>query len=108
MGVGTSSRPEGHAAAAHLRGHGRSLTGPAGPFLPERFSLSRLDVAPFLGMGRAGPSLGQLPIDGPDQDVAADLEGEHGIVKFDGAGFLVGEGDDVTLHGRLVLFSLVF
>src|SRR5271169_4401468 len=90
-GVAAHHRAKNPGAAAKLRRAQAALTGAARTLLLIGLFGRALDVADAFGLVGAGAAFGELPIDDPGEDVAADRKPEHGVVELDVADLLIVE-----------------
>src|SRR5271163_2216309 len=88
-GVTAYDRAKNPGAAAKLRRAQAALTGAARPLLLVGLFGRALDVADALGFVCACAAFGELPIDDPSEDVAADRKPEHSVVELDVADLLI-------------------
>src|SRR4029453_8241501 len=87
-GVRAHHRTECTATAAELRNTGRTVTSTAGALLLVHLLAGAPDIGAALRLGRAGLTLGELPVDAALDDVLARLQAENLIGQLDRTGFL--------------------
>src|SRR6185437_3368863 len=92
---------EDHRTAAELRRTQRTLASTAGALLRPGLLGRAGDFADLLGLVRAGPALGELPVDDAREDIAPHhRQPEDFVGEIDIAGLFVLEAGDFQLHLR--------
>src|SRR5262249_52294260 len=105
MLMATHNRAEDHRAAAELRRTQRTLAGAARTLLLIGLLGGALNVGDGLRLVRTLAALGQLPVHGAREDIAAHGQTEHLVGEVDLADLLIVQACERKLHRPYSFFS---